>query len=149
MSFWFLKFSKKTPKNFCPRIWKMVKSTKYKHFLIILWLYGLFNVLKTLYGAVILWFEHFLDFWAEICQIFRWFFGKFTKSKKHSEIIWPLACLINWTFDSDGMNSRKIPNLFTHFSICFVTTSNHEKGDGLVFCWPLHVIITGNISTLW
>ena len=69
----------------------MVKSTNYKHFLIILWLYGLFNVLKTLYGTVILWFEHFLNFWAEICQIFWCFFGKFKKSKRHSEIIWPLV----------------------------------------------------------
>ena len=39
----------------------------------------------------LLWFDHFLDPWAEICQIFRWFFGKFKKSKRHSEIIWPLA----------------------------------------------------------
>ena len=22
----------------------------------------------------LLWFDHFLDPWAEICQIFRWFF---------------------------------------------------------------------------
>ena len=34
------------------------------------------------YSALILWFDHFLDFWAEICQIFRWFFGKFKKIKK-------------------------------------------------------------------
>ena len=27
-------------------------------------------------------------YWAEICQIFRWFFVKF---KRHSEINWPLA----------------------------------------------------------
>ena len=38
----------------------------------------------------LLWFDHFLDTWAEICQIFRWFFGKFKISKRHSEIIWPL-----------------------------------------------------------
>ena len=43
------------------------------------------------YSALILWFDHFLDFWAEICQIFRWFFGKFKKSKRHSEINWPLS----------------------------------------------------------
>ena len=30
----------------------------------------------------LLWFDHFLDPWAEICQIFRWFFGKFNKIKK-------------------------------------------------------------------
>ena len=28
------------------------------------------------------WFDHFLVSWAEICQIFRWFFGKFKKIKK-------------------------------------------------------------------
>ena len=32
-----------------------------------------------------------LNSWAEICQNFRWFFGKFKKSKRHSEIIWPLV----------------------------------------------------------
>ena len=36
------------------------------------------------------WFDHFLYSRAEICQFFRWFFGKF-KSKRHSEINWPLA----------------------------------------------------------
>ena len=39
---------------------------------------------------ILCWFDHFLDSWAEICQIFRWFFGKFKKSKRHSEINWPL-----------------------------------------------------------
>ena len=36
------------------------------------------------------WFDHFSDSMAEICQIFRWFFGKFKISKRHSEINWPL-----------------------------------------------------------
>ena len=36
------------------------------------------------------WFNHFLDSRAEILQIFGWFFGKFKKSKSHSEINWPL-----------------------------------------------------------
>ena len=115
----------------------MVKSTKYKHFLIILWLYGLFNVLKTLYGAVILWFEHFLDFWAEICQIFRWFFGKFKKSKRHSEIIWPLQPhhrmqsafyylglilhpLCNHSSDQKSQN----PNYIIHLIYCIVASTN-------------------------
>ena len=54
---------------------------------IYIWLYGLFKMyLKTF----LLWFGHFLDPGAEICQIFRCFFGKFKKSKRHSEIIWPL-----------------------------------------------------------
>ena len=41
-----------------------------------------FSVLKTLYGTVILRFDHFLDTWAEICQILRWFFGKLKNIKK-------------------------------------------------------------------
>ena len=28
------------------------------------------------------WFQHLFCSWAEICQIFRWFFGKFKKIKK-------------------------------------------------------------------
>ena len=55
-------------------------------------LYGLFNVLKTLYGAVILWFDHFLDSAAEICQIFCCLFLEYLKtSKRHSDraVIWP------------------------------------------------------------
>ena len=56
-----------------------------------LWLYGLFGVLKTLYGAVILWSDHFLDSWAEIHQIFALvFFWKFKTPKSQSEINWPL-----------------------------------------------------------
>ena len=44
------------------------------------------------YSAFILWFDHFIDSGAEICQIFRYFFGKFKKkSERHSEINWPLA----------------------------------------------------------
>ena len=34
------------------------------------------------------WFDHFLDSRAEICQIFRWFFGKSMTPKRHSEINW-------------------------------------------------------------
>jgi hypothetical protein len=41
-------------------------------------------------------FDHFLDSRAEICQIFRWFFGKFKKSKRHSEINWPLKVRQIW-----------------------------------------------------
>ena len=32
------------------------------------------------------WFDHFLYTRAEICQIFRCFFGKFKISKGHSEV---------------------------------------------------------------
>ena len=35
---------------------------------------------------------HFLDSRAEICQIFRVFFGKSTTPRRHSEINWPLVC---------------------------------------------------------
>ena len=36
------------------------------------------------------WFQHLFGSRAEICQIFRRFFGKFKKSKRHPEIYWPL-----------------------------------------------------------
>ena len=47
------------------------------------------------------WFDHILDLWAEICQIFRWFFRKFKISKRHSESNWPLR---------DPLVSRKLLN---------------------------------------
>ena len=43
------------------------------------------------YIAFILWFDHFLDSWAEICQIFRWFFGNSMTPKRHTEINLPLV----------------------------------------------------------
>ena len=52
--------------------------------LTVLWLYGLFSVLKTLYGAVILWFDHFLDSGAEICQILVGFLENLKTSERHS-----------------------------------------------------------------
>ena len=49
-----------------------------------------------------------LDFWAEICQNFRWFFGKFKKSKRHSEIIWPLLTYWMSTVDENsGLPCKK------------------------------------------
>ena len=62
---------------------------------IILWLYGLFNVLKTLYGAFILWFYHFLDSGQKFVKFFGFFLENLKISKRHSEIIWPLA-FQNW-----------------------------------------------------
>ena len=48
--------------------------------MIYIWLYGL--LFKCIIcSAFILWIDHFLDSGAEICQIFRWFFGKFKKIK--------------------------------------------------------------------
>ena len=41
------------------------------------------------------WFDHFLVSGAEICQIFRWFFGKFQTPKRRSEINWPLPKLLS------------------------------------------------------
>ena len=97
MSFWFFKFSKKPPKNltnFCPRTWKVLKSSKQRQCLILLqFTYDYMDYLMYL-KTFLLWFDHFLDPWAEICQIFRWFFGKFKKSKRHSEIIWPLMYML-------------------------------------------------------
>ena len=92
----FLNFPKKQRKiwQISAQALKSGQINKAKALSLILWLYGLFNVLKTLYGAFILWFDHFLDSWAEICQIFRWFFGKFKIPKRHSEINWPLVCCI-------------------------------------------------------
>ena len=59
----------------------------------------------------ILWFDHFLDPWEEICQIFCLFFGKFKKSKRHSEIIWPLDkavfCIDSEKVLKDDLNYEK------------------------------------------
>ena len=60
-------------------------------------------IYQTLYGAFISWFYHFLDSGAELCQIFCWFFGKFKQSKKHSEVIWPLAGKLVQIEGKDGM----------------------------------------------
>ena len=43
------------------------------------------------YSTFILWFDHFLDSGAEIFQIFHCFLRNLKKSKRHSEINWPLA----------------------------------------------------------
>ena len=54
--------------------------------------------------AFLLRFDHFLDPWAEICQIFRWFFGKFKKIKKtfwnyltFRETLSATSCLLSCT----------------------------------------------------
>ena len=53
------------------------------------WGLGVFNVLKALHRAIILWFDHFLDSGAEICQILYCFLENLKTSKRHSKIIWP------------------------------------------------------------
>ena len=46
------------------------------------------------YSAFILWFDHFLDSEAEICQIFlRFFLENLKESKRQSEINWSLEDL--------------------------------------------------------
>ena len=75
-------------------LWAFEEHLAYQKYqgppIVVRWSYGLFNVLKTLDGAVIFWFDHFLDSGAEIFQMFHCFSGKFKKSKRHSEINWPL-----------------------------------------------------------
>ena len=51
-------------------------------------LYGLFNVLKTLKSAFILWFDHFLNSRAEIGILVQTM-----TPKGHFEIKWPLTDL--------------------------------------------------------
>ena len=55
------------------------------------------------------WFEHFLDSRAEICQIFRCFFGKFKISIWHSEINWPFpkSCFTIFGFDTSAVHTKK------------------------------------------
>ena len=52
-------------------------------------------ILNTLALPLYCWFDHFLYSRTEICQNFRWFFGKFRTPKRHSEINWPLTFQIN------------------------------------------------------
>ena len=80
MSFWCYHFDQ----NANEKIWQIlplnliigeiskIKALSYNTTIINIWLYGLLNVLKS---AFILWFDHFLDSRAEICQIFLWYFG--------------------------------------------------------------------------
>ena len=101
MSFGCHRVSKKTPKNLTNFLPKNLKSGQINKInplfydnMIYIGLYGLFCVLKTLYGAVTLWFDHFLDTWVEICQIFWWVFGNSMTPKRHSEINWPLDVIV-------------------------------------------------------
>ena len=92
------------------------------------------------------WFDHFLDSRAEICQIFRWFFGKSMTPKRHSEINWPL--LITYKFRP----SKSCPN--THFStnytaalqLRFQIMPNREKLDGLGFSYIPQTFLTSKIK---
>ena len=130
MSFWFFKFSKKTPKNltnFCPRTWKVLKSSKYRQCLILLqFTYDYMDYLMYL-KTFLLWFDHFLDPWAEICQIFRWFFGKFKKSKRHSEIIWALRAQVK-------NNAAFIFNASNNFVSNETCKSGRNKGQLISEC---------------
>jgi hypothetical protein len=83
MSLWFL-FPKKTTEKFDKFLPKNLKSGQSKNTFLYVIL-GLHGLLINNFNNVVLWFGHFLDFWAEICQIFRLLFGKFKKSKRNSE----------------------------------------------------------------
>ena len=87
----YLEFSKKSRKNltnFCSSD-QINKIKVFSYNNIIYTGYLLYKVM-----IVCLWFDHFLDSRAEICHIFRWFFGKLKKFKRHSEINW----LWSWFF---------------------------------------------------
>ena len=46
-------------------------------------------------GYFVLWFDHFLDSWAEIHKKIVVVFWKFKTQKSNSEINWPLECWCN------------------------------------------------------
>ena len=58
-------------------------------------MYGLFLNWNVLYSAFVLWFDHFLDSWAEIHKKNCCCFWKFKTQKSNSEINWPLVCWCN------------------------------------------------------
>ena len=58
------------------------------------------------------WFDYFLDIRAEICQIFRWFFGKPMTPKRHSEIHWPLVHICRLNFVKLSAFGKNWDNLF-------------------------------------
>ena len=77
-------------------------------------------------SAFILWFDHFLDSRAEICQIFRWFFVKFKRSKEHSEINWPLDKKYP-KFRLQSLLSVVICEKISAF-LCFSSESRYHRG---------------------
>jgi hypothetical protein len=72
------KFDKFLPYNLKSGQINEVKALSYKN---MIFTYDYMGYLMY-YSAFILWFDHFLDSGPEICQIFRWFFGKFKKNHK-------------------------------------------------------------------
>ena len=62
-------------------------------------------MLKRHYGAVILWFDHFLDSGAEFVKFFVVFFENLKNSKRRSEINWPLKPIVLY-FDSPTLKSK-------------------------------------------
>ena len=68
---------------------------------------------KKVKVLILCWFDHILDSRAEICQIFRWFFGKSMTSKRHSEINWPLAsnvvCFTKLVYEMLGKETQFLP----------------------------------------
>ena len=69
------------------------------------------------YSAFILWFDHFLDSGAEICQIFRWFFGKFKNIKK---TFWNYL-----TFSALTIVIKEIIAVHTHCDVLYINISTY------------------------
>ena len=66
-------------------------------------------------------FDQFLDPWAEICQIFRWFFGKFKKIKKtfwnyltFRETLSATSCTAQWSQKYSKNNVWILISLWFH-----------------------------------
>ena len=79
------------------------------------------------------WFQHLSCSWAEICQIFRCFFGKFKKSKRHSEINGPLAWMIAPRFLPLSLSATNLPWLCTGCTLSVFKNFMHRKLD--IFIW--------------
>ena len=65
------------------------------------------------YIAFILWFNHYLDSRTEICQIFRWLFGKLKKNQK--DILKLTDLYLKRKFQHTGRSRRYRNNLILQF----------------------------------
>ena len=83
-------------------------------------------------------FKHFLDSWAEICQIFWCFYRKFKKSKRHSEINWPLHK--SYKFKPMIVECMYIKDLFeTNLKNCIWRYENVSKFEFKAQIWSLYI----------
>ena len=69
------------------RGWNHQNKDNFHTIIIYIWLYGLFKVLKTFFFMI---WPLFRSLGRNLSN-FSVLFGKFEKSKRHSEIIWPLT----------------------------------------------------------